>query len=126
MLKELKDYLKSLNLANYYYVGKIENRNEHVIGVYGNGYGARVEAIGKESSYDIAGFQLLVHWSKNAVESETSARQIFESLRYITDTQMGEVFVHYLDLDMAEPTFIGTDENNVYEYNISGNIYYRR
>ena len=126
MLEELKDYLKTLDLADYYYVGKIDNKREKVIGVYSLSKGARVEAIGRESSYDKAGFQILVHWNKNAVETEATARQIFEALRYITNTEMGDLYVYYLDLDIGEPVFLGTDQENVYEYHISGTIYYRR
>lgn len=126
MLEELKDYLKTLDLADYYYVGKIDNKREKVIGVYPMEIGARVEAIGKSSSYDKAGFQILVHWNKNAVETEETARAIYEALRYITDTEMGEVYVYYLDLNIGEPVFLGTDQENVYEYHISGTIYYRR
>ena len=126
MLEELKDYLKTLDLADYYYVGKIDNKREKVIGVYSMANGTRVEAIGKQSSYDKAGFRILVHWNKNAVETEETARAIYEALRYITNTEMGDLYVYYLDLDMGEPVFLGTDQENVYEYHISGTIYYRR
>ena len=137
MLAEFRDYLKTLDLAENYYIGKIENAKLKTIGLYGQQSQRRVEAIGKQSSYDIAGVRILVHWNKNARESETAARNIFESIRYITDADMpvpqalaGEdvsvVHVDYLDLLEAEPTFIGTDDNGVYEYHISARIYYRR
>ena len=126
MLEELKDYLKTLDLADYYYVGKLDNKREKAIGVYSTTSSRRIEAIGKESSYDKAGFRILVHWNKNAVETEATARQIYEALRYITNTEMGNVYVYYLDLDIGEPVFLGTDQENVYEYHISGTIYYRR
>ena len=137
MLAEFRDYLKSLNLAEGYYIGKINNAEQKVIGLYGQQNQRRIEAIGKQSSYDIAGVRILVHWNRNARESEQAARDIFESIRYITDTDMpvplasagqdqSVIHVDYLDLLEAEPTFIGTDSNGVYEYHISVRIYYRR
>ena len=126
MLAEFRDYLKTLDVADYYYIGKIENIKEKVIGIYGQSSLRRVEAIGKESSYDIAGIRILLHWNKNARESEENARSLYLNLRYITDVDMGDIHVDYLDLLDAEPTFLGTDENGVYEYHISARAYYRR
>lgn len=126
MLAELRDYLKTKGVATNYYIGKIENAKTETIGIYGMGNLKRVEAIGCESSYDIAGFQILLHWNRNANETEASARNLYQIIRYITDTDMGDVHVQYIDLDSGEPTFIGTDDNGVYEYHIAGRIYYRR
>lgn len=137
MLATFRDYLKTLNLAENYYIGKIDNTKLKTVGIYSQQSFRRVEAIGKASSYDIAGIRMLVHWNKNAKQSEEAARNIFESIRYITDTDIpvsealaGEdenvIHIDYLDLLEAEPTFIGTDDNGVYEYHISARIYYRR
>lgn len=127
MLAEFKDYLKTLGLgADYYYIGKIENIKEKVIGVYSVGNFERVEAVGRKSSYDIAELQLLVHWNRNARESEEASRAVYEALRYIQNVDMGDIHVDFLDLEYGEPIFVGTDENNVYEYHIQLRIYYRR
>ena len=142
MLAEFRTYLKSLNLAENYYIGKIDNTKLKTIGIYSQSNFRRVESIGKQSSYDIAGVRILVHWNKNARESEDAARKVFESIRYITGTDMTNsrqvvsngvtstetttVHVDYLDLLDAEPALIGTDDNGVYEYHISARLYYRR
>lgn len=126
MLAEFRDYLKSLNIAENYYIGKIENSKEKTIGVYGMGGLRRIEAIGGQSSYDVARVRILLHWNKNAKETEEVARTLYESLRFVTDTDMGEIEVKYLDLDENEPTFLGTDSNGVYEYHISARVFYRR
>lgn len=123
MLKQFKDYLKTLSLADYYYVGKIENSKLKVLGLYSD-LSNRVEAVGKESSYEIAGFRLLIHWNRNAVETEAQASLVYESIRYISDTEMTDVYVAFIDVD--KPVFLGTDDNNVYEYVINGRIYYGR
>lgn len=126
MLAQFRDYLKTLEVADNYYIGKIDNSKLKTVGLYGAGGLQRIEAIGKDSSYDIARVRILVHWNRNANESEIASRNLYEKIRYITDTDMGDVHVEYLDLMEAEPTFIGTDDNNVYEYHIECRIYYRR
>lgn len=124
ILSAFRDYIDTEQTPAY--LGKIPNAQQNCLGVYGVSNGLRVEALGNESSYDIAGFRILVHGNMNARITEQTARDLFEELRYVTDTQMGDFFVNYIDLDTGEPTFIGTDENNVYEFHISGQIYYRR
>lgn len=124
ILSAFRDYIGTEQTPAY--LGKIPNAQEMCLGVYGVSNGLRVEALGCESSYDIAGFRILVHGNMNARITEQTARDLFQRLRYVTDTQMGDYFVNYIDLDTGEPTFIGTDENNVYEFHISGQIYYRR
>ena len=127
MLAEFKDYLKTLDLgADHYYIGKIENIKEKVIGVYSVGNFERIEAVGRESSYDIAELQLLVHWNRNAKESQEATRALYESLSCNQKVDMGNIHVDFLDLEYGEPIFIGTDENNVYEYHIQLRIFYRR
>jgi hypothetical protein len=124
ILSAFRDYISTEQTPAY--LGKIPNAQQNCLGVYGVSNGLRVEALGNESSYDIAGFRILVHGNMNARITEQTARDLFQRLRYVTDTQMGDYFVNYIDLDTGEPTFIGTDENNVYEFHISGQIYYRR
>lgn len=130
MIAEFRDYLKTLNVAENYYIGKIENSKEYTLGIYTDSSTRRVEAIGKDGSYGTFGFRLLLHWNKNARETEESAFDLFEKIRYISDIDMtsGESTVHvqYLDLYYDEPISIGTDENGVYEYVITGTIYYRK
>lgn len=126
MLSVFRDYISTLGIGEHFTIGKIDNSKDKSIGVYGDGYQRRVEAIGKCSSYDTAGIRILIHWTKNLADTETNARSLYESLRYITDTDMGEVHIQYFMLNYDEPVFLGTDENGVYEYMISGVAYYRK
>lgn len=126
MIAEFRDYLKTLNVATHYSIGKIDNGKDYSLGVYGGMQTSRVEAVGKASSYGTFGFRLLLHWNKNARETEESAFSLFAKIRYITDLDMSDIHVQYIDLDYDEPISIGTDENGVYEYVISGTIYYRK
>lgn len=126
MLADIRDYLKTLNLASFCSIGKIDNAKENVIGIYGDGYARRVEAMGKNSSYDIQGVRILYHGTKNLKDTETVARSLYDQLRYITGVQMGNIYVQYFDLSYAEPVLVGTDANGVFEYVISGAVYYRK
>ena len=126
MLADIRDYIKTLEIAEYYTIGKMDNSKEKAICIYGDGYLAKVEAFGKNSSYDIAGFRILYHGTKNLKETEQVARSLYDSLRYITDTDMGTMHVQYFDLNYAEPVFLGTDSNGVFEYIISGVVYYKK
>jgi hypothetical protein len=59
-------------------------------------------------------------------ETETVARDLYEKLRYITDTDINGIHVYYLDLLYGEPVFVGTDDEGVYEYVIACVVYYER
>lgn len=153
MIAEFRDYLKTLDVADYYYIGKIENIKEKVLGIYADSPTRRVEAIGGNGSYGTFGVRLLLHWNKNANETEISARNLYEKIRYIKDVNMANpdisalvteddeviethneeriiannsVHVQFIDWYYDEPIFVGTDANGVYEYVITGTIYYRK
>lgn len=126
MLAELRDFLKTQIDADHYSIGKIDDSKLKSVGVYGDYNNRRVEAVGRAKSYDEAGVRILLHWTKNLNETESVARDLYEKLRYITDTDMGNIHVQYLSLNYAEPVLVGTDGNGVFEYVISGTVYYRR
>ena len=126
MLKEVKDYLKTLNAADTYSVGVIDSTRLKTLGIYSSGPAPRVEAIGENSSYRIAEISLLLHWNKNAVETEEAARALWGKLENLAHFKMGTIDVDYLDLQYGEPVAMGPDDNGIYEYVINFNIYYKR
>lgn len=127
MLSEFKDYLKTFNIGEHFSIGKIDSTKDKSIGVYGDVNSQRIEAIGKDSSYDKANMRILVHWNKNLKETEQAARSLYETLRYQNNFIIGtDTYIQYIDLLQGEPTFVGTDENGVYEYVITLSLIYRR
>ena len=126
MLGEFRDFVKTLNIGDYFSVGKIDGSKDKSIGIYSDPAYSRVEAIGGLSSYDRASVRILVHWTKNAAETERAARSLFEGLRYQTDFDMDGIHVQYIDLTSQEPIPVGTDDNGIYEYVIPLVIFYRR
>ena len=123
MLAEFRDYLKTLDIAEHYYIGKIDNAQLKVIGLYSD-TSERVEAFGRVSSYEVVGFRVLLHWNRNAKETEAQANLLYDTIRYIHQATMGDTYVAFIDID--KPVFLGTDENNVYEYSYSGRFYIGR
>ena len=107
-------------------IGKIDSTKDKSIGIYGDSSYTRIEAIGRESKYDIANIRILINWNKNLAETEAASRSLYEHLRYQTDFDINNIHIHYIDLIQGEPLFVGTDDNGIYEYVISMRIYYRR
>ena len=126
MLAEFRDYVKSFNIGDYFSIGKIDSSKDKSIGIYGDTNDIRIEAINKFSLYDKANMRILVHWNKNLKETEEAARSLYNNLRYVTDIQLDNIHIHYVDLLQGEPTFVGTDENGIYEYVIILSLYYKR
>ncbi len=129
-LAEIKDWLKTFGIAENYYVGRIDNKKEMSLGVYSrDGPGSPVMALGgtENSSYDIKRISLLLHWNKNARETEETALALWDALFGRTDIDVPSgSHIQYVQPAVPEPVPIGTDDGGVYEYVINLNIYYRR
>lgn len=127
-LAEVRDWLKTLGVAENYYIGRLDNKKEKSLGVYNLARrGTPVTALGGASSYDVKGVSLLLHWNKNARETETAAHFLWNKLFGAAHIDVpGGSHIQYIQPLVPEPIAIETDENGVYEYVIEINIYYRR
>lgn len=126
-LADVRDCLKTLFAADHYYIGKLDNKQSKSAGVYSfKRSGAPVTAIGQNSTYDIIGVTILLHWSQNARETELAARQLYETLRTVKNLTIENHTVYMLELQEPEPVDVGTDDKGVYEFVIDLNIYYER
>lgn len=127
-LKDVRDYLKLSNLAESYYVGHLDNKKELSIGVYQlNKNNAFERAIGNISNDKVKtkSISVLIHWNKNAVETEEAALNIYNYIKDTQpDTEMGENVISYVDMLYNEPIDVGTDEQKIYERVIEFIIYY--
>ncbi|MFR8559637.1 MAG: minor capsid protein [Acutalibacteraceae bacterium] len=127
MLADIRDWIKTLFQADFYYVGKLDAKKEKSIGVYQlkrmippNVAYSRLE------TYERKGVTLLVHWNKNATETETAAFMLYEKLRAVDSLRLNETRVLYLELLKSEPVNIGSDENGVHECVIDLILYYEK
>lgn len=130
VLSDVRDWVKTLNVAENYYIGRLDAKQEKSIGVYNLARrGAPVMAIGgaEQTSYDVKSVSLLLHWNRNARETEAAAHVLWNRLlragRAVTP---GGVTMQYIRPTVPEPIAVDTDENGVYEYVIEMDIYYRR
>ncbi len=128
-LAEVRDWIKTFNAANNYYIGKIDNKQENSIGIYQRKTidGPRV-AIGGRSlaSYDVKSISILIHWNKNANETEKRAQYLYNRLFEAESVVIGGTPIKMIALLQNEPVDVGTDDNNVYERVIELDLYYER
>ena len=128
-LDDIRGYIASLNIAEQVYIGKLNNKKLHSIGVYHRkGSGKPVTALGGDdrSSYDIRRISLLIHWDKNIRESERAAYELYEKLKNISSLSMGDTLVLFVVPQVPEPVDVGTDDNGVYEYVMWLDFVYQR
>lgn len=123
----VRDFVKSFNLTDHYYTGKLDNKLDKSIGIYNlKRSGPPVVAIGGESTYEIIGISLLIHWTNNANETEIIARQLYEQLMTVKNIKINDHIVYMIELLTPEPVDVGTDEKGIYESVIEFKIYYER
>lgn len=126
-LSDIRDFLKTVFKAEHYYIGKLDNKQDKSLGVYTlKGNGAPVTAIGTQSTYDIIGVSLLLHWSNNANETEVTARTLYEKLRTIKNFKINDKQIYMIELLVPEPIDVGTDDKGTYERVIEMNLYYEK
>ena len=112
-LENIRDYIDSLEIAKHTYMGKLDHKEEHSIGVYQSKHtGSFKTAIGgsKLESYGIKRISLLVHWNKSPRETENAAMKLFNVLRETSDVVIKESKIKFIQLLYNEPISVGTDE----------------
>ena len=128
-LGDIRNYLAGLGIADQVYIGQLNNKKDHSIGVYHRkGSGPPVTALGgiENSSYDIRRISLLIHWDKDVNASERTAYELYNKLQNVSSLNIGDTHVNFLILQTPEPEDVGTDDNGVYEYVIWMDFVYQR
>lgn len=128
-LAEVRDWIKTFNAANNYYIGKLDNKQENSIGIYQRKTidGPRIAIGGRTlASYDVKSISVLIHWNKNANETEKRAQYLYNRLFEAESVVIGETPIKMIALLQNEPVDVGTDDNNVYERVIELDLYYER
>ena len=90
-LADIRDWIESMRLADHYYIGKLDDKQDRSIGVYQRqaASGPRM-AIGglSRTSYDIKYISVLVHWNHSARETEEAAAELFAALRTARNVEL--------------------------------------
>lgn len=127
-LADVRDYIKLFGLAEHYYIGKLDSKKDKSIGVYQrqNSYKPRI-CIGSSSSFERKPISVLMHWNKNARETEEQAFLLYQKLEEVVmPIEIGDTTVFFIDMLNAEPVDVATDDNGIYERVIEFDVYYRK
>lgn len=126
-LAEVRDWLKTFGLFDYYYIGKLNGSKEKALGVYTRSSGGRpVHALGGPSTYIITGIKVVIHGTENQNETQELALALFRALTDVSPVNFEDNTIYYVDLRVTEPADIGTDANKKYQYVINFDIYSNR
>lgn len=128
-LANIRDWIETLGIGEKFYIGKLDNKKDKSIGIYQReGYGGSNIAIGGMSATKTMSksISILIHWNKNANETENAAQSLYDKLLRTKDVTINGHHIDYLYLAVPEPVDIGTDDKGVYERVIWIDFYYQR
>ena len=124
---DVRDFIKAYNLAEYYYIGKLDNKPDKSFGFYTlKRSEPPLRMVGELPTFDIIGVSVLIHWTNNAKETEQAARELYRLLYTAADVSINSHAVYMIELLVPETMDVGTDNKGVYERVIEFKIYYER
>lgn len=128
-LAHIRDYLKTAGLAEHYYIGKLDSKKDKSIGVYQlkkrNDYERAIGGV-ENNRLGFKTVSVLVHWNKNAAETERAAQALYDFLENTPHkTIIGTKEISYIQLLHNEPIDVSTDEAGIYERVIEFIVYYQ-
>ena len=130
LLEDIRDWLKSFELFNNYYIGRLDTKKLNSLGVYNLQDTGRREVIGGLKKYKKKGISLLIHGDTNKTTTEKKAWSLYEKLEELIYTceypQIGSKKVYFIELLNNEPIDVDQDANSIYEYVIELNIYFEK
>jgi hypothetical protein len=130
ILANIRDWLKTLDVAEHYYTNRLDNKQEKSLGVYNRTAAGRpVTALGgiENSSYNILPVSLLLHWNRSYPQAEAAAQDLWDKLQGVTDIDIpGDQHIQFLQMTVLGPVYVSTDQDGIHEFVISFNLYYRR
>lgn len=128
-LADIRDWIKSLNYtaSENCYIGKLDNKKDKSIGVYqlktSNEANIAIGGIDNTKTLEKS-VSILIHWNKNAKETEQKSQEIYNKLLTSKDFIINHIKINYIRLLTPEPVDVGTDDNNIYERVIQAIFYY--
>lgn len=128
-LADIRDWIKSLDYtaSENCYIGKLDNKKDKSIGVYqlktSNEANIAIGGIDNTKTLEKP-VSILIHWNKNAKETEQKSQEIYNKLLTSKDFIINDIKVNYIRLLIPEPVDVGTDDNNIYERVIQAIFYY--
>lgn len=128
MLSDVRDYMKSLKLADQVYMGSLPDKQEKSIGVYNSKHQQEYKtALGgpQLASYGKKYVTLLIHWNESPRESEKAAMAVFEAIETARNVTINEELIKFIQ-PLYEPQDIGKDDAGICEWVIEMAVIYEK
>lgn len=126
---DIKDYLKShITGVNNWYSGSLRDNLEKSMCVYSKESMSnnKLAIGGKDSTSTFnQGYSVLIHWNKNAKESELKAMEVYNKFFGENPTINNHEVVEF-DMRNSNPISVGVDDNGIYEFVINFDCLYKR
>ena len=130
LLSDIRDWLKSFNLFDNYYIGRLDSKKKNSLGVYNLQDSGRREVIGDLKTYESKGVSLLIHGDKTKAHTELRAWALYDKLEKLINSceypQIGKHNVYFIELLNNQPIDVDQDSNSIYEYVIEIKIYFEK
>lgn len=130
-IADVMAWLKSLDVLDAetkWTMARLNAGETKRIGVYQRpSYGGAEIAIGGEQATKtrVKHVQILVHWSKNARDTEEAAQALYDALAFNKLAQIDGAASVMTDLPMVEPADVGASDEGIFERVIWLDIYYQ-
>lgn len=127
LLRDIRDYIDTLAIADHVYCGILPNKEDKSIGVYNmKGNRAPINTVGgsENRSYERKAISLLIHWNQSPTETEIAAMSLYKILESGKNIKINGHTIIFCKLLTDEPIPVDTDENGIFEYVIECYIYY--
>ena len=130
LLADIRDWLKSFELFNNYYIGRLDTKYKNSLGIYNLQDAGRREVIGGLKKYDKKCVSLLIHGDSNKSNTERKAWALYDKLEEIIYTcdypTVADKRVYFIELLNNQPIDVDQDESSTYEYVIELNFYFEK
>lgn len=120
--------VESFNLAEHYYIGKLDNKKDKSIGIYnGDKLSNRVALGGFENNlYNVQRFTILVHWTNHPLDTEINANELYKKISLISNQNINDKYIYYINMLYNQAVDVSTDDKGIYERVIDIEIYSRK
>ena len=128
-LEDVRDLVATTGITedDRCYMGKMDAKPQKAIGCYSlNRGGSSHHAIGREKTYGVYPVSILVHWNRSPRETEQAAEELYSKMDSMSEIEINQKKVQFVNMLTPHPIDVGTDEEGVYERVIEAEIYYER
>lgn len=97
-------------------MARVDAAKLHRVGVWQRpAYDGAQVALGRATLTRTKHVQVLVHWDKNARDTEAAAQSLYDAIAAADHPTIGDATASYIDLMLPEPVDLGADDQGVFE-----------